>query len=149
MAEFTFGPYCIQTDVSGNAGWNVPYFCDCQTCRNFLAAVETSPAEVKDFFAELGLDMRCPTEALADAGLQPDGTLHCAAWYDFPGRMLKGVLLAEKNKAHGHGRMNCAAPGIQAAFKPGNTRPMAPCPGRIYIDAALDLPWVLPELYEG
>ena len=68
---FVLGDWRFRTDPAENARGNVPYLCTCQSCRNFLAAVKTLPGETRDFFRRLGLDIRCPTEALVSGPLAP------------------------------------------------------------------------------
>ena len=63
--EISLGGWRFRTNPAENARGNVPYLCACQSCRNFLAAVETLPGEPHAFFRRLGLDIRCPTEALS------------------------------------------------------------------------------------
>ena len=70
---FVLGDWRFRTDPAENLRCNVPYLCTCQSCRNFLAAVETLPGETRDFFRRLGLDIRCPTEALHCGPLGADG----------------------------------------------------------------------------
>ena len=70
---FVLGDWRFRTDPAENARGNVPYLCTCQSCRNFLAAVKTLPGETRDFFRRLGLDIRCPTEALHRRPPGPDG----------------------------------------------------------------------------
>ena len=38
---FVLGDWRLRTDPAENARGKVPYLCGCQSCRNFLAAVET------------------------------------------------------------------------------------------------------------
>lgn len=52
---FVLGGWRFRTDPAENARGNVPYLCTCQSCRNFLAAVETLPGETQAFFRRLGL----------------------------------------------------------------------------------------------
>ena len=40
---FVLGDWRLRTDPAENARGKVPYLCGCQSCRNFLAAVETLP----------------------------------------------------------------------------------------------------------
>ena len=70
---FVLGDWRFRTDPAENLRCNVPYLCTCQSCRNFLAAVETLPGETHAFFCRLGLDIRCPTEALHRRPPGPDG----------------------------------------------------------------------------
>lgn len=70
---FVLGDWRLRTDPAENARDKVPYLRGCQSCRNFLAAVETLPGETRDFFRRLGLDIRCPTEALHRRPLGADG----------------------------------------------------------------------------
>ena len=71
--EIALGEWRLRTDPAENARDKVPYLRGCQSCRNFLAAVETLPGETRDFFRRLGLDIRCPTEALHCGPLGADG----------------------------------------------------------------------------
>lgn len=70
---FVLGDWRLRTDPAENARDKVPYLRGCQSCRNFLAAVETLPGETRDFFRRLGLDIRCLTEALHRRPPGPDG----------------------------------------------------------------------------
>ena len=86
---FVLGDWRFRTDPAENARGNVPYLCTCQSCRNFLAAVETLPGETHAFFRRLGLDIRCPTEALVSGPLGPDGCCDYRVWYDFSGELTR------------------------------------------------------------
>ena len=55
---FVLGEWRLRTDPAENLRCKVPLLCGCQSCRNFLAAVETLPGETRDFFRRLGLDIR-------------------------------------------------------------------------------------------
>ena len=48
--EIALGEWRLRTDPAENARDKVPYLRGCQSCRNFLAAVETLPGETRDFF---------------------------------------------------------------------------------------------------
>lgn len=85
--EIALGEWRLRTDPAENARGKVPYLRGCQSCRNFLAAVETPPGETRDFFRRLGLDIRCPTEALHCGPPGPDGRCEYRVWYDFPGEL--------------------------------------------------------------
>ena len=87
--EISLGGWRFRTNPAENARGNVPYLCACQSCRNFLAAVETLPGETHAFFRRLGLDIRCPTEALVSGPLGPDGCCDYRVWYDFPGELTR------------------------------------------------------------
>ena len=56
--EIALGEWRLRTDPAENARDKVPYLRGCQSCRNFLAAVETLPGETQAFFRRLGLDIR-------------------------------------------------------------------------------------------
>ena len=136
---FVLGDWRFRTDPAENARGNVPYLCGCQSCRNFLAAVETLPGETHAFFRRLGLDIRCPTEALVSAPPGPDGRCDYRVWYDFPGELLQ---------TPGDMAPYPAAPGLRVAFCPGEERRMAPLAGEVHMDAFLRLPFVLDEPWE-
>ena len=133
--EFLLGDWRFGTDPAENRRCNVPYFCGCQSCRNFLAAVETLPGETHAFFRRLGLDIRCPTEALVSAPPGPDGRCDYRVWYDFPGELLQ---------TPGDKAPYPAAPGLRVAFR----RRMPPMAGDVQMDAFLCLPFVLEEPWE-
>ena len=133
---FVLGDWRFRTDPAENARGNVPYLCGCQSCRNFLAAVETLPGETHAFFRRLGLDIRCPTEALVSAPPGPDGRCDYRVWYDFPGELRQ--VPADKAPYP-------AAPGLKVTFCPGEERRMAPMAGDVHMDAFLRLPFVLDE----
>ena len=86
---FVLGDWRLRTDPAENARGKVPYLRGCQSCRNFLAEVETLPGETRDFFRRLGLDIRCPTEALHRRPLGADGRCDYRVWYDFPGELTR------------------------------------------------------------
>ena len=136
---FVLGDWRLRTDPAENARDKVPYLRGCQSCRNFLAAVETLPGETRDFFRRLGLDIRCPTEALVSGPLGPDGCCDYRVWYDFSGELLR---------APGDKAPYPAAPGLRVAFCPGEERRMAPLAGEVHMDAFLRLPFVLDEARE-
>lgn len=100
--EIALGEWRLRTDPAENARDKVPYLRGCQSCRNFLATVETLPGETHAFFRRLGLDIRCPTEALVSGPLGPDGCCDYRVWYDFSGELLR---------APGDGAPYPAAPG--------------------------------------
>ena len=132
---FVLGGWRFRTDPAENARGNVPYLCTCQSCRNFLAAVETLPGETHAFFRRLGLDIRCPTEALVSGPLGPDGCCDYRVWYDFSGELLR---------APGDKAPYPAAPGLRVAF----LRRMPPTAGDVQMDAFLHLPFMLDEPWE-
>lgn len=136
---FVLGDWRLRTDPAENARDKVPYLCICQSCRNFRAAVETLPGETREIFRRLGLDIRCPTEALVSGPLGPDGGCDYRVWYDFPGELLQ--MSADKAPYP-------AAPGLRVAFCPGEERRMAPMAGEVHMDAFLHLPFVLDEPWE-
>ena len=137
--EIALGEWRFRTDPAENVRGNVPYLCGCQSCRNFLAAVETLPEETHAFFRRLGLDIRCPTEALVSGPPGPDGRCDYRVWYDFPGELLQTPV----DKAP-----YPAAPGLRVAFCPGEERRMAPMAGEVHMDAYFRLPFVLDEAWE-
>ena len=137
--EIALGEWRLRTDPAENARDKVPYLRGCQSCRNFLATVETLPGETHAFFRRLGLDIRCPTEALVSGPLGPDGCCDYRVWYNF-----SGVLL----RAPGDKAPYPAAPGLRVAFCPGEERRMAPLAGEVHMDAFLRLPFVLDEPWE-
>ena len=133
--EIALGEWRLRTDPAENARDKVPYLRGCQSCRNFLAAVETLPGETHAFFRRLGLDIRCPTEALVSAPPGPDGRCDYRVWYDFPGELLQ---------TPGDKAPYPAAPGLRVAFR----RRMPPMAGDVQMDAFLCLPFVLEEPWE-
>lgn len=137
--EIALGEWRLRTDPAENARDKVPYLRGCQSCRNFLAAVETLPGEPHAFFRRLGLDIRCPTEALVSGPLGPDGCCDYRVWYNFSGELLR---------APGDKAPYPAAPGLRVAFCPGEERRMAPLAGEVHMDAFLRLPFVLDEPWE-
>lgn len=137
--EIALGEWRLRTDPAENARDKVPYLRGCQSCRNFLAAVETLPGETHAFFRRLGLDIRCPTEALVSGPLGPDGCCDYRVWYNFSGELLR---------APGDKAPYPAAPGLRVAFCPGEERRMAPLAGEVHMDAFLRLPFVLDEPWE-
>lgn len=137
--EIALGEWRLRTDPAENARDKVPYLRGCQSCRNFLATVETLPGETHAFFRRLGLDIRCPTEALVSGPLGPDGCCDYRVWYDFSGELLR---------APGDKAPYPAAPGLRVAFCPGEERRMAPLAGEVHMDAFLRLPFVLDEAWE-
>ena len=137
--EIALGEWRLRTDPAENARDKVPYLRGCQSCRNFLATVETLPGETHAFFRRLGLDIRCPTEALVSGPLGPDGCCDYRVWYNFSGELLR---------APGDKAPYPAAPGLRVAFCPGEERRMAPLAGEVHMDAFLRLPFVLDEAWE-
>ena len=134
--EFLLGDWRFGTDPAENRRCNVPYFCGCQSCRNFLQAVETLRRETWDFFRHLGLDIRCPTEIMGQSPPEADGKIPYRVWYDFPGELRQ--VPADKAPYP-------AAPGLKVTFCPGEERRMAPMAGDVHMDAFLRLPFVLDE----
>ena len=132
---FVLGDWRLRTDPAENARGKVPYLRSCQSCRNFLAAVETPPGETRDFFRRLGLDIRCPTEALHRRPPGPDGRCEYRVWYDFPGELTQ--VPADRAPYP-------AAPGLRVAF----LRRMPPMVGDVQMDAFFHLPFVLDEPWE-
>ena len=137
--EIALGEWRLRTDPAENARDKVPYLRGCQSCRNFLATVETLPGETHAFFRRLGLTIRCPTEALVSGPLGPDGCCDYRVWYNFSGELLR---------APGDKAPYPAAPGLRVAFCPGEERRMAPLAGEVHMDAFLRLPFVLDEAWE-
>lgn len=137
--EIALGEWRLRKDPAENARDKVPYLRGCQSCRNFLATVETLPGETHAFFRRLGLDIRCPTEALVSGPLGPDGCCDYRVWYNFSGELLR---------APGDKAPYPAAPGLRVAFCPGEERRMAPLAGEVHMDAFLRLPFVLDEPWE-
>ena len=132
---FVLGDWRLRTDPAENARGKVPYLRGCQSCRNFLAAVETPPGETRDFFRRLGLDIRCPTEALHRRPPGPDGRCEYRVWYDFPRELTQ--VPADRAPYP-------AAPGLRVAF----LRRMPPMVGDVQMDAFFHLPFVLDEPWE-
>ena len=132
---FVLGDWRLRTDPAENARGNVLYRCTCQSCRNFLAVVETLSGETRDFFRRLGLDIRCPTEALHRRPPGPDGRCEYRVWYDFPGELTQ--VPADRAPYP-------AAPGLRVAF----LRRMPPMVGDVQMDAFFHLPFVLDEPWE-
>ena len=133
--EIALGEWRLRTDPAENARGKVPYLRGCQSCRNFLAAVETPPGETRDFFRRLGLDIRCPTEALHRRPPGPDGRCEYRVWYDFPGELTRTPVDRAPYPA---------APGLRVAF----LRRMPPMVGDVQMDAFFHLPFVLDEPWE-
>ena len=133
--EIALGEWRLRTDPAENARGNVLYRCTCQSCRNFLAVVETLSGETRDFFRRLGLDIRCPTEALHCGPLGPDGCCDYRVWYDFSGELTR--MPADRAPYP-------AAPGLRVAI----LRRMPPMVGDVQLDAVFHLPFVLDEPWE-
>lgn len=142
MKEFVFPAGRIFTDPAANRAWYDTYGapaggCDCAYCRNFLAAVEQLPKDVRNFMDSLGVDLRKPDEAVQNEP-RADGLHWYSAWYHLSGTLVEeGVetALAE----------NCtywfqSVSYLQAAHFPTP---------HFQLNLELCLPWLLEEPWDG
>ena len=92
--EVRFDPYVLDIDIQKTRLFykktnNVSVGCSCSGCRNFERATEILPAEVKKFFAALGIDMKKPAEVYANT-VNADGSVAYGGFYHICGRLLDG-----------------------------------------------------------
>ena len=92
---FEIGKYKLDIDVEKTREFyktkkTYTYFCDCAGCRNFYAAIETFPQEVKDFFDRLGVDPKKGAEHYVVKAEDDGKTAMYGGWYHLCGRIMNG-----------------------------------------------------------
>lgn len=91
---FECGSYKIDVDVDRTKQFyetasRVSEGCSCSGCRNYEKAVQKFPTVITDFFAGLGIDMRCVCEVYVNYA-NPDGSLFYGGFYHLCGTLLSG-----------------------------------------------------------
>lgn len=135
--EISLGGWRFRTNPAENARGNVPYLCACQSCRNFLAAVETLPGETHAFFRRLGWTSAAPRRRCTAGRWGRTGAATTGSGTTFPGSCCGRLGTRPPIRRH-RGR----------GFCPGEERRMAPLAGEVHMDAFLRLPFVLDEAWE-
>ena len=65
--------------------------CNCPGCRNYMAAVDSFPQEVIDFFSKLGVDLKKPAELMSPFSEDGGQTLqYWGGFYHICGELLSG-----------------------------------------------------------
>ena len=65
--------------------------CNCPGCRNYMAAVDSFPQEVTDFFSRLGVDLKKPAELMIPISKDNGQTLdYWGGFYHVCGELLNG-----------------------------------------------------------
>ena len=114
------------------------YKCACQICRNYYAAAENFPTEIKSFFKTLGVDLALPCEVY-DFGVPPkDGEMKTDGWYHLVGTLsnrddTEQFAIADGYKISFSNRTDMLPEGFP--------EPVV----QMYID--FTIPWVLDENY--
>lgn len=120
--EVVFGNYRLLVDIEKTQAYYDAYplpwvTCTCAGCRNFVQAAKLFPAEVQDFFAQLGVELEKPAETCWYPGTQTEA--RGDAWYHLcgkildriepPGNRLFGEWLDVTEKFHAAFRPKCYA----------------------------------------
>jgi hypothetical protein len=103
VKEFTVGDSHLLVDVDATRDWyaargEIAGGCHCAYCRNFAAAIETFPQDVRALLASMGVDIRKPREIMewgaGAGGLYPyEGIYHLAG--TAPAGSCPSAVLAE------------------------------------------------------
>ena len=117
--EIVLGSYRLDVDVAATRAYYeahpLPWIiCDCLGCRNFQAAIQQIPQEVKDFFDRLGLDPEKPAETCYYQGTET--TLSGGGWYHICGTIVERAM--QEDPSHVFGEWIDLTEGFSAAFKP-------------------------------
>ena len=106
---FEFGTYDIDVDVEKTRAFYdtarcISEGCSCEGCRNYMAAIDTFPREVKDFFDKLGVDLKCAAELMIPFSEDNGKTLnYWGGFYHICGELLNGY---DYNAFEGEGIRN-------------------------------------------
>lgn len=124
--------------------------CECQECRNFLAALEQAfPPEFCAIADQLGIDIRKPAE-LAHYGREPSGFLIAGGWFHFVGSIMSGEdALRYDSQGTGRFYLEHLAPAFEVGFsshaalvaEPFRSHPV------IQLEFETRVPWLLGEEY--
>ena len=144
--EIVFGSYRLLVDVEKTRAYYeahpLPWVtCTCAGCRNFVQAAKLFPAEVQEFFAQLGLDPEKPAETSWFPGTQTAASGD--AWYHLCGKIVDRIEPPENQR---FGEWLDITEQFSAAFGPEcYLLPedfSRPC---VQVDVIFQLPWVLDE----
>ena len=125
--------------------------CTCHTCRNFSAYIPTLPNEVRDFFAEFGIDPAKPSEVYENTF--EDGKVLYGGFYNLVGNYLSGDDAWQPvSKNHEHQKTTefyKIADGSEIGF----TKNIALVPDGfpdsvVQMEISFTSPWVLDEAYD-
>ena len=146
--RFTFGDYVVDVDVKKTREiyktlTPVPTRCKCDYCANYEKVVSRLPAQVRDFFESLGVDLTKITESVV-YNRNRDGSVHHGGWLHVCGKVVKG----KKDGEHTITLRPREAYGVTEDFKVWFSEEClmvekefgAPV---MQIDFETDLPWVL------
>ncbi len=92
--RFTFGDYVVDVDVEKTREiyaslTPVSTRCKCDYCANYEKVVTGLPAQVREFFDQLGVDLTRITESVV-YNRNRDGSVHYGGWLHVCGKVVKG-----------------------------------------------------------
>ena len=151
---FEFGSYKIEVDVDRTKQFyetapRVSESCACNGCRNYEQAVQRLPATITDFFASLGIDMRCVCEVYVNYA-NPDSSLLYGGFYHLCGTLLSGESAwIPTSSTSSYWEENRAFPvtdGFRISFqqKCDLLEKDFPLPA-LQLELSANIPWVLSE----
>ena len=127
--------------------------CSCDGCRNFEKAVQFLPAQVKDFFDSLGVDMRkvCECYTLSE---NTDGTVLYGGFYHICGTLIEGEsawrMEGENTKLWDRKEAFELAPGFCISLQSDIDLPEEGFPQPIIqLEFTADIPWLIEGKREG
>ena len=102
--RFTFGDYVIEVDVEKTRevykGLKpVSERCKCDYCANYQRVVDSIPAQARELFESLGVDLGRITESVS-YNRNRDGTVHYGGFCHVCGKVVKGKSPAHKDGAN-------------------------------------------------
>ena len=123
--------------------------CPCEDCRNYAGYRASLPAEVAEFFDQLGIDYRKESEVWRAARTE-SGCHQYFGWYHFKGQMLEGWDCKQPSE---HGLNLLDLRPITDTFSIGFTRAEAPTifsdkNNLVQIEFAICIPWGLTTVVE-
>ena len=115
--------------------------CSCDGCQNFGKAVDTLPDMVREFFSNLGIDLRKMCECYV-LGVNENGTLLYGGFSHICGKLLKGEC--SRQQADNDGPVFYITPDFSVSFREETDllEPDFPAPV-IQLEFSADIPWVL------
>ena len=156
MQRIQIGPWEIEYDREATraayAAMSSDGYCDCKSCRNYLANTRAFPEEVRQFFDSLGIDPAKPYEMSSAVPPPPcDEPLYYEpVWYHCVGHVISGppdncsFIILNTETAH------VVYKDFSVAFMPKCTWPpeMIPEEQALELVISIVLPWALDEPYE-
>ena len=95
---FDFGPFSIDVDVErtrkyyAESSRMLTEGCDCILCRNFLAAYDSLDIEIRQFFDNLGVDIRKAADMTTMHGDAEKNILYYQGFCHLCGKIEEGAI---------------------------------------------------------